>query len=155
LFQGIITSPEHEEALTLPKRRFIEYKTVWNDINIMSDPNLHERTTHILLDKVLFPVVKNAPNEYGGEIIIVERKLGIHPLLGNAKKTEIKALKDICGMRWESDNLDSMGGKFFECIIVHVNDYPSKERLIHSQARDLIAPLQCVEGELSIYIFVK
>jgi hypothetical protein len=57
--------------------------------------------------------VKNAPNEYGGGIITLQSKLEIHPLLGNAKKTKIKALKDICGMRWESDNLESVGGQFF------------------------------------------
>jgi hypothetical protein len=56
--------------------------------------------------------MKNAPNEYGGGIIILERKLEIHALLENAKRIKVKALKDICGMRWENDNLDSVGGKF-------------------------------------------
>jgi hypothetical protein len=30
--------------------------------------------------------------------------------------------------------------------------YLSKEPLVHSQARDMIAPLQCAETELSMYI---
>jgi hypothetical protein len=78
----------------------------------MSDTNLHESTTHILLDESLFRVVKNAPNEYGDGIIILERKIEIHPLLENAKKTKLKALKYICDVRWESDNLGSVGRKF-------------------------------------------
>jgi hypothetical protein len=65
--------------------------------------------------------VKNAPNETGSGITILERKLEIYPLLENATKANIKALKDICSMRWESGNLGSLGGKFFECIILYVN----------------------------------
>jgi hypothetical protein len=33
-----------------------------------------------------------------------------------------------------------------------LNDYPSKEPLVHAQVPDLIASLQCVGGELSIFI---
>jgi hypothetical protein len=54
----MITSPNREEALTFAKRRFIEYKTVRNGINVISGPNLHERTEHILLDERLCHVVK-------------------------------------------------------------------------------------------------
>jgi hypothetical protein len=86
LFQGIITSPKPEEALTLAKGRFIEYKMVRNDANIKSDPNLHEGITRVILDESLFHVLKNAPNEYGGGIIIPEGKLEIHPLPDNPKK---------------------------------------------------------------------
>jgi hypothetical protein len=57
--------------------------------------------------------VKNAPNKCRGGIIVLERKLEIRPLLENAKKTKIMALKDICGMKSESGSLGSMGGKFF------------------------------------------
>jgi hypothetical protein len=56
--------------------------------------------------------MENAPNERRGEIITVHRKLVTHPLLEDTKKTKVKGLKDICGMRWESHNLDSVGGKF-------------------------------------------
>jgi hypothetical protein len=45
------------------------YKTAWNDINIMADPNLHECTLYIIRDKSLLHVMENAPNERGGEII--------------------------------------------------------------------------------------
>jgi hypothetical protein len=79
----------------------------------MTHPNLHERTAYIILDESLFHVVKNVLSEYGGGLTMPERKLEIHPLLENTKKTMAKALKDICGMRWESDNLDSVGGKSF------------------------------------------
>jgi hypothetical protein len=65
--------------------------------------------------------VKNAPKEYSAGIMVLKGKLEIHPLLGNTKKTKIKALRDICGMRWENNNLDSVVGKLFECIIVHAN----------------------------------
>jgi hypothetical protein len=57
--------------------------------------------------------VKNAPNEYGSRIIIIERKLEDHLLLENVKKTQVKAPKDICDMRWEGDNLGSMGVSSF------------------------------------------
>jgi hypothetical protein len=67
----------------------------------MSDSNLHEQTTHIILNESLFHVVKNAPNEYGSGIIILERKFEIHPLRENAKKTKVTIVKDICVMRWE------------------------------------------------------
>jgi hypothetical protein len=63
----------------------------------------------------------NAPNEHRGGTIIVHRKLVSHPLLENTKKTKVKGLKDIYGMRWESYNLDSMGDKFLECIVAHVH----------------------------------
>jgi hypothetical protein len=86
LFQGIITSPKREEALNLVKRRFIKDKTVRNDVNIISDTNMHEQTTHIILDKSLFHVVKNRPHEYDGGVIIQAPKLGIHPFLENPKK---------------------------------------------------------------------
>jgi hypothetical protein len=52
LFQGIITVSKRPETLTLAKRRFIEYKTVRNDINIIADPNLHECTPYIIRDKI-------------------------------------------------------------------------------------------------------
>jgi hypothetical protein len=104
--------PKRQEALTLAKRRFIEYKTVRNDINIIVDPNLHEHTPYIIRDKSLLRVMGNAPNERRGGIIIVHRKLVSHPLLEDTKKTKVKRLKDICGMRWESHNFDSVGGKF-------------------------------------------
>jgi hypothetical protein len=74
---------------------------------------MHERITHIILDESLFHVVKNALNEDGCEIIILERKLEICPLLAHTKKAMVKALKDICDMRLESDNLDSVGGQLF------------------------------------------
>jgi hypothetical protein len=67
----MIKSAKREEALTLAKRRFIKYKTVLNDVNIISDRNLHEHTTHIIFDESLFHVVKNAPNEQAGGIIIL------------------------------------------------------------------------------------
>jgi hypothetical protein len=86
LFPGIFTSPKRQEALTLANRRFVEYKTVRNDVNIISDPNLHERITHIILDESLFHVVKNAPNEYGGGIVILKRELELDPVLKNARK---------------------------------------------------------------------
>jgi hypothetical protein len=92
LLQEIITSPNREDALTLAKSRFIEYKTTRNDVNVISDVNLRERTVHIILDESLFHLVKNALHEYGGGIIILEWKLEIHPLLENAKKTKVKAL---------------------------------------------------------------
>jgi hypothetical protein len=57
--------------------------------------------------------VKIALNEYGGGIITLERKPEIHPLLENGKKTNIKALKNIHGMRWERNSLDSVGGRVF------------------------------------------
>jgi hypothetical protein len=110
LFQGIITSRKREEAVTLVKGRFIECKTERNDVNIISDSNLDERTTHIIFNETIFYAVKNAPNEHSGGIIILERKLEIHTLLENVKKA--KALTDIYGMREESGNLDSVGGKF-------------------------------------------
>jgi hypothetical protein len=85
---------------------------VGNDINIIADPNPHERTPYIIRDKSLLHVMENPPNERRGGIITVHRKLGSHPLLEDTKKTKVKGLKDICGMRWESHNLDSVGGKF-------------------------------------------
>jgi hypothetical protein len=112
LFQAIVTVPKLQEALTLAKRRFIEYKMVRNDINIIADSNLHERTPYIIRDKNRLHVMENAPNERRGGIITVHRKLGSHPLFEDTKKTEVKGLKDIYGMEWESQNLDSMGGKF-------------------------------------------
>jgi hypothetical protein len=66
------------------------------------DSNLDERNTHIILDESMFHVVKNAPNEHSGGITILERKLEIHLLLENAKKTEVKALKNIYGIRMEN-----------------------------------------------------
>jgi hypothetical protein len=57
LFQGMITLRKREEASTLAKRRFIKYQTVRNNINIISNPNLHERTMHIALDEKLFHAV--------------------------------------------------------------------------------------------------
>jgi hypothetical protein len=74
---------------------------------------MHERTPQIILDESLFHVVKSALNECGGGIIILERGLEIHPLLENTQQNKVKALKDICGMKWNIDNLDSMSGKFF------------------------------------------
>jgi hypothetical protein len=112
LFQRLITSPTREEALTLAKRRFIEYETVRNDINIIPDPNLYEGTTHIIFDESLFHIVKNVPNEFSGVIVILERNYEILPFLETANKTKVKAVKDICGVRWESENLSSVGGKF-------------------------------------------
>jgi hypothetical protein len=44
LFQGAVTSQKREEALTLAKGRFIEYKTVWNGVSMTPHPNLRERT---------------------------------------------------------------------------------------------------------------
>jgi hypothetical protein len=88
---------------------------------MISGPNLHERTAHISFDESPFHVVKNAPNEYSDGIIIFERNLDIHPLLGNAETTKVTGLTNICGMRWESDNLDAGSGKLLEYIIVHVN----------------------------------
>jgi hypothetical protein len=96
----------------LAKRRFIEYKTVQNDIDIIADPNLYERTPCIIRDKSLFHVMENVPNERRGGIITVHRKLVSHPLFEDTKKTKVKGLKDICGMMWESHNLDSVDGKF-------------------------------------------
>jgi hypothetical protein len=113
LLQEMTTSPEREEALIVAKRRSIEYKMVQNGVNIISDRNLYERTTHIVLGQSLFHVVKKAPDEYRGGITILERTLEIHPLWENTKKTLVKALKDICGRDWKSDNFDSVGGKFF------------------------------------------
>jgi hypothetical protein len=104
--------PKRQEALTLTKRRFIEYKTARNDIKIMADPNLHERTPYIIRDKSLLHVMENAPNERRGGIITVHRKLVSHPLLEDTKRTKVKGLKDMCSMRWESYNHDSVGGKF-------------------------------------------
>jgi hypothetical protein len=104
--------PKRQETLTLVKRRFIEYTTVRNDINIIADPNLHERTPYSIRDQSLLHVMKNAPNERRGGIITVHRKLVNRPLLEDTKKTKIKGLKDICSMRWESHNLDSVEGKF-------------------------------------------
>jgi hypothetical protein len=101
LFQGVITVPKRQEALTLAKRRFIEYKTVRNDIKIRADPNLHERTPYIIRDKSLLHVIENAPNERGGGIITVHRMLVSHPLFEDTKKTKVKGLKNICDMKWE------------------------------------------------------
>jgi hypothetical protein len=56
--------------------------------------------------------MENAPNERWGGIITVHRKPVSRPLLEDTKKTKVKGLKDISGMRWESHNLDSAGGKF-------------------------------------------
>jgi hypothetical protein len=78
--------PKRQETLTLAKRRFIEYKTVQNDINIIADPNLHERTPYIIRDKSLLHVMENAPNERRGGIIIVHRMFVSHPLLEDTKK---------------------------------------------------------------------
>jgi hypothetical protein len=113
LLQEPVTSPKCDEALTLVKRRFIEYKTVRNDVNSISDLNLHQCTQHIIIDDTLFHAVENALNGYSGGIIILKRKLEIHPLLESAKKTKVKALVDIYAMRWESDNLDSVGDMIF------------------------------------------
>jgi hypothetical protein len=63
LFQGIIAGPKRQESLALAKPRFIEYKAVRNDINIIADPNLHQRTPYIIRDKSLLHVMENAPNE--------------------------------------------------------------------------------------------
>jgi hypothetical protein len=75
----------------------------------------------MILGDSLFPVVRNVPTEYGGGIIILERKPKIQLLLEYAKKTEVKARREICRMRRESDKLSVVRGKFFEFIIVHVN----------------------------------
>jgi hypothetical protein len=64
--------------------------------------------------------MENAPNERHGGIITVHGRLVSHPLLKDTKKTKVKGLKDIYSMRWESHNLDSVGGKFLSCIVVHV-----------------------------------
>jgi hypothetical protein len=56
--------------------------------------------------------MQNAPNEHPRGIITIHRKLVAHPILEDTKKTQVKELKDICGMRWESHSLDSVGGKF-------------------------------------------
>jgi hypothetical protein len=104
--------PKRQEALTLAKRRFIEYKTVRNDMNIIAYPNMHERTPHIIRDKSLLHLMENAPNEPRGGIITVRLKLVSRLLLEDTKKTKVKGVKDIYGMRWESCNLDSVGGKF-------------------------------------------
>jgi hypothetical protein len=106
--------------LTLAKRIFIEYKTAQNDVNIVSDPKLHERHTHIILNENLLLVVKSALHEYGGEIIILETEIEIHPLLRKSKRTKVKTLKEVYDMRWESENIDLAGGQFFYCIIIHV-----------------------------------
>jgi hypothetical protein len=82
---GVITSPKREEALTLAKDRLVEYKTVRSDANVISEPNLYERTPYITLDESLFHVVKNEPNEDSGGIIILERNLEIHTLLNTPK----------------------------------------------------------------------
>jgi hypothetical protein len=105
----------------LAKRRFIEYKTIWNGIKVTSDANLHERTPYIIRDNTLPHVMENPPNERHGKIITVHRKLGSRSLLEDTKKTKAKGLKNICSMRWESHNLDSVGGKFLQCIVVHVH----------------------------------
>jgi hypothetical protein len=73
--------PKCQDALTLAKRRFIEYKMVRNGINIMADPNLHERTPYIIRDKSLLHAMENAPNERRGGITIVHTKLVSHHLL--------------------------------------------------------------------------
>jgi pyrroline-5-carboxylate reductase len=112
LFQGIITVPKRQEALTLAKRRFIKYKTVRNDVNITAGFNLRERTRYIIRGKSLLRVMENAPNERRGGVITVCRKLVNHPLLEDTKKTKVEGLKDICGMSWGSHNFDSVGGKF-------------------------------------------
>jgi hypothetical protein len=65
--------------------------------------------------------MENAPNERRGGIITVHRKLACHPLREDTKKTKVTGLKDICGMRWESHNLDSVDGKLLSCIVVHVH----------------------------------
>jgi hypothetical protein len=83
-----------------------------NNINLTADSNLHERTPSIIRDKSLFHVTENAPTERRRGIIIVHRKLVSRPLLEDTKKTKVKGLKDICGVRWESHNIDSVGGKF-------------------------------------------
>jgi hypothetical protein len=103
--------PKRQKALTLVKRRFIESKTVRNDINIIADPNLPEHTPYIIRDMSLLHALENAPNERRGGIITVHRKLANRPLLEDTKKTNVKELKDICDMGWESHNLDSVGGK--------------------------------------------
>jgi hypothetical protein len=77
---------KRQEVLTLAKRRFIEYKTVRNDINILADLNLHERTPYIIRDKSLLHVMENAPNQRRGGIITVHQKLVSHPLLEDTKK---------------------------------------------------------------------
>jgi hypothetical protein len=61
----------------------------------------------------VFSCCKKGPNEYGGGINTLERKLEMRPILENFEKTKIKALKNMCGIRWKSDNLDSVGGKLF------------------------------------------
>jgi hypothetical protein len=104
--------PKRQEAFTLTKCGFIEYKTVRNDIDIIVDRNLHERTGYIICHKSMLHVMENAPNERPGGIITVPRKLISHPLLEDTKKTKVKGLKDIYGMRWESHSFESVGGKF-------------------------------------------
>jgi hypothetical protein len=84
-----------------------------NDVNLLSEPNLHKHTTPILLDESLFHVVKNAPHEYGGRIIILGHPLQMHPLLENVIKTQVKTLKEICGRRWERDNFNSVAVSSF------------------------------------------
>jgi hypothetical protein len=78
--------PKPQEALTLAKRRFIKYKTLWNDINLIADSNLHERTPYIIRDKSPLHVMENAPNERRGGIITVHRKLASHPLLEETQR---------------------------------------------------------------------
>jgi hypothetical protein len=63
---------------------------------------------------------ENRPNGYSGRIISLEGKPDIHFLLENARKAQVKALKDICGMRGKSDNLGSLEGKFFDCMVLHM-----------------------------------
>jgi hypothetical protein len=113
--------PKRQDALTLVKRRFIEYKTGWGDIKIIADSNLHESTPYIIRDKSLLYVMENTPNERCGRIVTVHRKLVSRPLPEDTNKTKVKGLKDIWGMRWESHNLDSVGGKFLECIVMYVH----------------------------------
>jgi hypothetical protein len=43
--------------------------------------------------------MENTPNERRGGIITVHRKLVGHPLLEDTKITQVKGLKEICGMR--------------------------------------------------------
>jgi hypothetical protein len=98
--------------------------------------------------------MENAPNKCRGGIITVHRKPARHPLLEDTNKNMVKGLKDICSMRWENHNL--VGGRQVLAMYRRtcaLNSHPSKEPLVHVQVPDLVAPLQSVGGELSIYIY--
>jgi hypothetical protein len=57
---------------------------------------------------------ENTLNDHCRRIITIKRKLVVDSILGNTKKTEIKAVEDICSMRCENVDLDSVGGKVSE-----------------------------------------